>query len=37
MELKLNSTINYPEEKLIKAKHFLQASSVIIGKHRYRS
>lgn len=28
---------DYPEKNPVKVQHFLQTSSLIIGKHRYRS
>jgi hypothetical protein len=37
MHLQLNSSVDYPEKKLMKVQHFLQASSLIIGKRRHRS
>ena len=35
--MQLNSSVDYPEKKLMKVQHFLQASSLIIGKRRHRS
>jgi hypothetical protein len=35
MQPKLNSRIAYAERKLMKVSNFLQASSLILGKHRY--
>jgi hypothetical protein len=37
MHLQLNSSVDYPEKKLVKVQHFLQASSLIMGKRRHRS
>lgn len=33
----LNSPVDCPQKKVMKVQHFLQASSLIIGKHRHRS
>jgi hypothetical protein len=37
MHLQLNSSVDCPEKNLMKVQHFLQASSLIIGKRRHRS
>ena len=35
--VKLNSAVYYPERELMEVPRYLQASSLIIGKHRYRT